>query len=277
MPNLRFDPFARLRGEDSPRYKRGEELFTLILSGIKEVYGVSAVIAGGAVRDFVSGTPLMKDVDVFLPIKPRTFMNRSEELGWQDLPRLLPSPKDYNGKNCVVPVLGRGSSMVQGIPVDLVFMAKPLSKEEVSLFPVYAQRGVYTLDNGLDLSPEAKEDISEKKFTIDPTITDKERLKKIIEKVRCWQRRPEYKDWKIIEPDIKEWWEAKDELKQEEDNPKKFSVWDKYWRDVDAQPPRILARRWNELVPVQINNAAAGQVFRVDIEGNNLDAPEEPE
>jgi hypothetical protein len=276
MPNLRFDPFARLRGEEGPRYKRGEELFTLILSGIKEVYGVSAVIAGGAVRDFVSGTPLMKDVDVFLPIKPRTFMNRSAELGWQDLPRLLPSPKDYNGENRVVPLLGRGFSMVQGIPVDLVFMAKPLSKEEVSLFPVYAQRGVYTLDNGLDLSPEAKEDISEKKFTIDPTITDKERLKKIIEKVSGWQRRPEYKDWKIIEPDIKEWWEAKDELKQKKNNPKK-SVWEQYWEDLDAPHPRILARRWNELVPVQINNAAHGRVIRVDIEGNNLDAPEEPE
>jgi adenylosuccinate synthase len=54
-------------------------------------------------------------------------------------------------------------------------------------------------------------DLDNKTFTIDPTITDKARFQSVLEKIKGWQERPEYKDWKIIEPDVKEWWEAKEE------------------------------------------------------------------
>jgi hypothetical protein len=97
-----------------------------------------------------------------------------------------------------------------------VFLEKPLSKENVATFPVFAQRGVWTLEGGLSLSPEAKADVEAKTFTIDPSITNKEKLKLVLEKVKGWCKREEYANWKIVEPDIKEWWEAKEEVEQKE-------------------------------------------------------------
>jgi hypothetical protein len=189
--------------------KRGEELFELILSGIREIYDVTAVIAGGAVRDLVNGASgTSKDVDVFIPIDPNVFIDQSGELGWQgptQLVKLGPYKKDQSG--CVFPTLGRGSSVVQNMSVDLVFTEKPLSPDEVKLFPVHAQRCVYTLEGGKMVSPEAQKDFDNNTFTIDPTIKDKARIEKIVDKIEGWKKRPEYKNWKIITPEVKEWWE----------------------------------------------------------------------
>src|SRR5690348_16606384 len=69
--------------------KRGEELFQLILSGIREIYDVEAVIAGGAVRDLAAGVSDSKDVDVFVPLTWEKFEAGLNELFWQGPTRLL--------------------------------------------------------------------------------------------------------------------------------------------------------------------------------------------
>lgn len=205
----------------APTGKRGEELFNLILSGIKEVYEVDAVIAGGAVRDLEVGIETPKDVDVFIPLDWSTFTANSAELGWQVQPYIV-GKGPYDKSNCDIPSTARGSSSVQGVAVDLVFVNKPLDPEYVAKFPVHAQRCVYTLEGGKVLSPEARKDIENKAFTIDPTLTNKVKLKNTLDKIHSWQKRPEYKAWKIVEPDIKEWWELKDEQKKTEDSHKEM-------------------------------------------------------
>lgn len=190
--------------------KEGEELFHLILSGIREIYDVDATIAGGAVRDLAAKVDGSKDVDVFIPLTWEKFNENSHELGWQRSPLLLKEGK-YEG--CVVPSTARAQGKVQYKTVDLVFLDKPLDTEMVSKFPIHAQRCVWTLNSGLCLSPEAKQDIENKTFTIDPTIKDKDRIKKVIAKAQEWVKRPGYNGWKIVEPDVAEWWEVK---KQEE-------------------------------------------------------------
>jgi hypothetical protein len=196
--------------------KRGDELFHLILSGIREVYDVDAIIAGGAVRDVAAGcSDTSKDVDIFLPMKWADFFKGMGELGWIGMPAPVPT-KAYAGRG-TFKSSARALGNVQGIQADIVFVEGDL-KAMVGNFPIFAQRGVWTLGEGLVLSPEAKADIEAKQFTIDAKITDKERLVMLMNKVKEWQKRPAYKDWKLIEPDIKEWWEAKAE---EEKKPKK--------------------------------------------------------
>lgn len=212
--------------------KRGEELFNLILSSLEEIYGdVGAVIAGGAVRDAAAGVTDHKDVDVFLPISWRKFNDHYPELGWGPLRKVQHDNYNKKAKNvgCFFDTLARGQSAVQGVNVDLVFMEKPLTMEDVATFPVFAQRGVYRLDGGLALSPEARSDVESKVFTIDPTITDKDRIKRIAEKVKGWQQREAYKDWKVIEPETHEWREAKEEQKVEDAKTKTISTADHYF------------------------------------------------
>jgi hypothetical protein len=190
--------------------KEGEELFHLILSGIREIYDVDATIAGGAVRDLAFKIDhVVKDVDVFIPLTWEKFEPNVDELGWQQTPFLL---KKGGYENCVVPSTARGQGQVQYKLVDLVFMDKPLTPENVASFPIFAQRCVWTLNEGLAISPEAKQDLENKTFTIDPTITNKEKLKKIVAKAQEWCKRPGYEGWKVVEPDIAEWWEAKKEV-----------------------------------------------------------------
>jgi len=195
--------------------KRGEELFHLILSGIKEVYDVEATIAGGAVRDLAAGVLTPKDVDVFIPMSWNTFKRRADELGWLVPPHVV-KPNDYqkkpNNEGCSFSTFARALTQVQKVSVDLVFMDKPLTKENVETFPVFAQRGIWTLNEGLKLSPEAQEDIRNKQFTIDPKITDINRLDKIVSKIGEWKKRPHYKDWKIVRPETKPWWETVEDI-----------------------------------------------------------------
>jgi hypothetical protein len=188
--------------------KRGEELFRLILSGIREIYNVDAVIAGGAVRDLATGYDNYKDVDVWVPMKQDEFMFACEELGWSG--KVKPSiRKVYEGGNFVSN--GRASARVQGVDVDLIFLNEPLNQKVIESWPVYAQRCVWSLDRGMVLSPEAKADIEAKQFTINPALTDKNRVKEALDKVNGWLKRKHYSKWKVIEPETKEWWEAKKE------------------------------------------------------------------
>lgn len=202
--------------------KTGEELFNLILSGIKEIYDLDDVyIAGGAVRDVAAGVSSHSDVDVFLPITLKDFIGKFPELGWSG--GLAEQPfHDYSTTkrqgDFRFKATGRALSIVKGIKVDLVFIEKPLTKANVDSFPIYAQRGVWSLDKQLDLSPEAKADIEGKTFTIDPTITDKKVLIRLAEKVATWQKGA-YKGWKLVEPETKEWWEA---VKESEEASKKI-------------------------------------------------------
>jgi hypothetical protein len=209
--------------------KRGEELFRLILSGIREVYDHDAVIAGGAVRDFAAGVSSCKDVDVFLHMPWKDFNACSDELGWQAVPRLTKNEKYKKGKTGASSMgfmaTHRAMSQVQNVPVDLVFIEKPLDKDVVATFPVFAQRGVWTLSGGLILSPEAKEDIANKTFTIDPTITDKAKVKAVLAKVNEWKKREGYSDWKIVEPDVPDWWEAKKANEEEAKASKTNTNW----------------------------------------------------
>jgi len=194
--------------------KRGEELFHLILSGIREIYDVDAMIAGGAARDLAAGTTDHKDIDVFIPgLSWNNFHKKDFELGWKGEPVKIVGHKykDQKAKvGCSFPTTARAQAQVQGVPIDLVFLEKPLSKEDVETFPVFAQRCGWTLDRGLVIAPEAKEDIENKQFTINPTITDKETTEAVLEKIKGWKKRPFYKDWKVVEPGVKEWWEAKE-------------------------------------------------------------------
>lgn len=215
--------------------KKGEELFRLILSGIKEIYDVDAVIAGGAVRDLVVGdTEGSKDVDVFIPMKWEDFNKNSDELGWQGKPGLL-HKKPY--KTVVAKTSSaRASAVVQGMPVDLVFMDGGLTPEGVDGFPVNAQKCVWNLAEGLVVSPAAKADIEGKKFTISPAITDKQVIADLSLKISGWMKRPCYKGWKLITPKIKEWWQKQNDPHTVERGKKekktKANVWDN-WKDED--------------------------------------------
>lgn len=209
---LQLNPRIRIV-ESLSKWKRGEQLFQLILSGIREIYDVDAVIAGGAVRDFVAGSNSHKDVDVFIPLPFKTFAERFKELGWQGELAKVGGKNPYNKKKdnevgCRFPTSARGSSVVQNLKVDLVFTEAPLSKENVETFPVHAQRCVWTLGEGLNVAPEAKEDIDNKRFTISPVIKDKDLIDKIKNKILDWKKRAHYKDWKIVEPEVKPWWET---------------------------------------------------------------------
>lgn len=242
------DPWVAPWNRKEQGGKRGEELFQLILSGIREIYDVNAVIAGGAVRDLAAGVTTHKDVDVFIPLDDKKFIEHYAELGWQG--ELVKQGKntDYakkkktGGVGCFFPTTARFSSMVQNIGVDLVFMKEALTVADVATFPVYAQRGVWTLEEGRVLSPEAKLDIENKTFTIDPTITDKERVANVLAKVAGWKMRKDYCKWKVIEPEVKEWWEAKaaaEEDKKEAPKPAVLKNYkdfmDRWWHEIEAQ------------------------------------------
>ena len=197
--------------------KTGEELFHLILSGIREVYDVSDVcVAGGAVRDVAAGVTSHSDVDVFIPIEYKTFQEKFLELGWSG-GLAVQAVRDYSNTkrqgDFRFKAEARARSIVQGIMVDLVFIETPLTKENVDSFPIHAQRCVWSLDKGLFMSPEAKKDIENKTFTIDPTITDKDVIARLLEKINKWQR-ADYKGWKVVEPDTKEWWEVKENTEE---------------------------------------------------------------
>lgn len=211
---------AQLMAAPATETKQGEELFQLILSGIREIYDVEGTIAGGAVRDLSLGVK-SKDVDVFLPMTQDKFFEGFEELGWHG--GYAPVPiKDYKDNNlCGFKSTARGTATVQRSTLDLIFMDEPLTKEMVNKFPVFIQRGVWTLGGGLMFSPEAQADLDNRTFTIDPTINDKERLKGILKKVKDWQKREHFKGWKIIEPDVKEWWEIQDEEKKQKEQMEK--------------------------------------------------------
>jgi hypothetical protein len=184
--------------------KRGEDLFRLILSSIKEIYGIDAVIAGGAVRDvLVQADALHKDVDVFIPLTWHDFNKYHEELGWGEIRSLTPVKKAYTSNP--VQSNGRASARVQGVAVDLVFLDKPLDEAGVTAFPVHAQRCVWDLKSGTVVSPEARQDINNKTFTISPTITDPKAMETVFEKVGHWLQRPLYEGWTMVEPDTKEW------------------------------------------------------------------------
>lgn len=216
--------------------KRGEELFQLILSGIREIYDTDAVIAGGAVRDLAAGVTNHKDVDVFIPLSWKKFHEGQFELGWQG-----GGAEKFAGgyEKCVIPSTARARSRVQNVPVDLVFVKKPLSPDDVAAFPVHAQRCVWTLEHGLKQSPEAKADIEGKLFTIDPYITEKDRLQAVLKKVKEWCKRDAYRDWKIVEPDVKEWWEAKEEAEKKEKEKINHTneVFKTYWDNVKMAEP----------------------------------------
>lgn len=185
--------------------KRGEELFKLVLSGIKEVYDVDAAIAGGAVRDLVTGAE-PADVDVFIPMKWEDFQANQRMLGWRE-PAVVINKQPYNqNKSPEFQSSKRAQAYVQGIILDLVFIDQPLNPEMVDTFPVHAQRCVWTLADGLIVSPLAQKDIDNKTFTIDPSITNKLYLKHLKERVAAWQRRFTYKDWTLTPVKIKEWW-----------------------------------------------------------------------
>lgn len=218
--NLRFRPWImaepgdpqQLKMEKVPKGKRGEELFHLILSGIREVYNVEAVIAGGAVRDHVAGNPHYKDVDVFIPLNGKDFIKGSHELGWQRPPALIrrgvyKKSKANTEGMMGFPTTARGQAAVQGMALDLVFSDQPVTRKEIDMFPIHAQRCVWTLEGGLMVSPEAQEDIDNTTFTIDPTITDKLRVEAAKTKCETFRERAFYKKWKIVEPNLKEWWQ----------------------------------------------------------------------
>lgn len=210
--------------------KTGEELFHLILSGIREVYDVSDVcVAGGAARDVAAGVTSHSDVDVFIPIEYKTFLEKFPELGWSGglVDQFI---RDYSNTkrqgDFRFKTKARALSVVQGIAVDLVFIEKPLTKENVNSFPIHAQRCVWSLDKGLFMSPEAKKDIENKTFTIDPTITNKDVIARLLEKINKWQRAG-YKGWKVVEPDTKEWWELKKGT--EEAKKSQSDIWQEYF------------------------------------------------
>lgn len=224
--------------QPSSEGKRGEELFHLILSGIREVYEVDAVIAGGAVRDLAAGITNHKDVDVWLPLSEEKFLFSVLEMGWVGHNKV--NTKQYKKNTCAFETSARYNTNIQNIPVDILLLDKPLDKETVDKFPVHTQRCIYTLEGGLALSPEAQLDIDNKTFTIDPTITDKKKIKGILTKVKGWQKRAEYKGWKIVEPDIPEWWEAKEEIKKTQENLKDWTTmstvstqYAQYWKAID--------------------------------------------
>lgn len=203
-----WDPFRRggmkKKAEKMrPEGKTGAELFQLILSGIREVYDVEGTIAGGAVRDLAAGVSYHKDVDVWLPMTMDAFQERYDELGWMGEFRPEKIKKKYAESNST----DRGYSLVQHVPIDIIFLKEPLSPKDVDAFPVHAQRCVWTLGEGLTVSPAAKKDIENKTFTIDDRYKTKEQIETYLEKIKGWKSRDGYKDWTAIQPVVKEWWE----------------------------------------------------------------------
>jgi len=204
-----FNEFERKHHKREPSEgKRGEDLFRLILSGIKDVYDVSAVIAGGAVRDTAAGISDHKDVDVFIPMKWADFAKKVDELGWAERPRVLKSKLPAYGKKKEhgVDASARAEAYVQGVEVDLVFVRTPLTPKDVQKFPIHAQRCAFTLEDGMQVSPEAAEDIKNKQFTIDPTIVDADFLEQLRDKVKGWLKRRDYKKWKMKSDGSTDWW-----------------------------------------------------------------------
>jgi hypothetical protein len=213
----RLPRFIGRRGKSSSMKETylDEELFRHILNGIKEIYDVPAVIAGGAVRDLKAGCPTCKDIDVWLPISWDKFQEHQLELGWQEEARPVKMKKKMvDGYIEIVNVSDNAVATVKGVSVDLVFLEKPLTPEDVGKFPIHAQRCVWTLDNGTACSPEALVDIENKTFTIDTSIEDDTRLDNLRAKIKSWQSRPFYKDWKIA-GERKAWWEKKDKEDEE--------------------------------------------------------------
>lgn len=220
---IRVDPWLRVifneferkhRKRELSEGKRGEELFRLILSGIKDVYDVSAVIAGGAVRDTAAGISDHKDVDVFIPMKWEDFAKKADELGWAERPRVLRPELPTYGKRKKrgVDASARAEAYVQGVEVDLVFVRTPLTPKDVQKFPIHAQRCAFTLEDGMQVSPEAAEDIKNKQFTIDPSVVDAEYLEQLRDKVKGWLKRKDYKGWKMKSDGSTDWW-AEDYVK----------------------------------------------------------------
>lgn len=183
----------------------GLELFDTILNNFKEIYDVDFVIAGGAVRDlYMKCSETSPDVDVFIPMKYEEFMERFNELGWPGAVVKVPVQPYNKGKDWDNSV--RASYKFKGMPLDLVFIKSPLTPAMVQSFPIHAQRCVYTLEGGISISPEAMLDLSAKKFTISPTITDKEYIKNLQGKITQWKQRPAYKNFKAVLPRCTEWW-----------------------------------------------------------------------
>lgn len=183
----------------------GEDLFNLLLRNFKEIYDTDFTIAGGAVRDlYMKDTEGTSDVDIFIPMKFDAFMERFPELGWADKPYLIPVQPYNKGRDW--DNSKRYQYKFKGNTLDLVFIEKPLTHAMVQTFPIHAQRCVYTLEGGMSISPEALVDLTNKKFTISPTITDKDYIKNLLGKIVQWKKRAVYKDFKCVQPKGKEWW-----------------------------------------------------------------------
>jgi hypothetical protein len=146
-------------------------------------------------------------VDVFIPLDWKTFHANRDQLGWQSPPQRVKMARYERSEACPVPSTARATARVQGAVVDIVFMDKPLDKAGVASFPVHAQRCVWSLERGLDMAPEAKVDIDNKTFTLDARFDTVEKQKSVAAKVGEWQKRPHYKDWKLVYPKTTEWWE----------------------------------------------------------------------
>lgn len=215
-----------VRGRDKKDGIVTESKFRHILEGLKEIYEVDCVIAGGAVRDLMAGWNTCKDIDVWLPISWDKFDEHQLELGWQHPAALAVKKKRVENYTEIHEVSNNAIATVQGVNVDLVFLEKPLDADAVNKFPIYAQRCVYTLNEGMTASPEALQDLANKTFTIDPSIDNEERLNNLRAKIKQWQQRPFYKDWKIA-GERKAWWEKKDQ-EDEEMKKKTLAEKDKY-------------------------------------------------
>lgn len=185
--------------------KPSKEIFDTILNALNEVYGIKATIAGGAVRDLYLDTTC-KDIDVFMPLRWEDFKAAEDELGWRDKAKEnLISPYAKN-KPPEFKSTKRASLWFKGFQLDLIFMDCKLTPELVRTFPIYTQRCVYTVEDGINIAPEAQKDIDNKTITIDPTITDKEYIKHLKARIIEWKKREPYKDWKMVAPKQKEWW-----------------------------------------------------------------------
>lgn len=208
MPAGLAEMFANpVKSKKDKSLLRGESLFARICEGIKEVYGVDAVIAGGAVRDVVAEVENHRNVDVFIPMDIKEFLKDALQLGWEEAPIQVRQKQHKAGKEGRFTSEGRATARMQGVALDLVFMKDGLTPEIVDGFPVHAQRCIWNLAEGQQISPLAMEDILNKTFTIDPKIKDKEVIKSLKEKINHWKRRQGYKDWKIVEPTVLQWWE----------------------------------------------------------------------
>lgn len=185
--------------------KPSKEIFDLILNAFNEVYGIKATIAGGAVRDLYLDTTC-KDIDIFIPLRWEDFKAAEDELGWRDKAKEnLISPYAQN-KPPEFKSTKRASLWFKHFQLDLIFMDCKLTPELVRSFPIYTQRCVYTVEDGINIAPEAQKDMDNKTITIDPMITDRDYIKHLKARIVEWKKREPYKDWKMIAPKQKEWW-----------------------------------------------------------------------